>query len=233
MKSRKLISLIKITKFPSRIELIDDFNSFLSFNTPKEDYNIINKPNEILFVIKDQNLAYDFFKFVNKKITDNPLYINTECFLCFKKSKETYSTPSIIKYKKKTSNYTNVKSKLYLNKRNNIKLNHYFVNKGYSSISDYEKKHWANIKDKAGIIENDSPYVDNLSKEYREKKINEKKWVTKKNFNIFVGKATSINNSLSSEIKNYVIRTPSLPPITYKFRQEQRNKWVGGYFKLY
>ncbi len=69
--------------------------------------------------------------------------------------------------------------------------------------------------------------MDNISKEYIEKKNNEKKWVNKQNFNVFVGKASSINNHDKNEIKNYVFRTPSLPPILYQFRKPQKKKWVG------
>ena len=76
--------------------------------------------------------------------------------------------------------------------------------------------------------------MDSLFKEYIEKKKNEKKWIDKKNFNVFIGKATSVNNSNYNEIKNYVCRTPSLPPLLYQFRQPQKKKWVGnGDFNLY
>ena len=87
---------------------------------------------------------------------------------------------------------------------------------------------------KTGIIENDSPYMDKQSKEYIEKKKNEKKWINKKNFNIFIGKASSVDISNSNEIKNYVGRTPSLPPVLYQFRKKKKNKWIGnGDFHLY
>ena len=76
--------------------------------------------------------------------------------------------------------------------------------------------------------------MDSLTREYIEKKNNEKKWIDKKNFNVFVGKASSVNNSNSNEIKNYVGRTPSLPPVLYQFRRPQKNKWVGNCdFHLY
>ncbi len=50
--------------------------------------------------------------------------------------------------------------------------------------------------------------------------------MNKQNFNVFVGKASSINNHDKNEIKNYVFRTPSLPPILYQFRKPQKKKWV-------
>ena len=58
-----------------------------------------------------------------------------------------------------------------------------------------------------------------MTKEYIEKKIIKKKWIDKKNFNVFVGKASSVNNSNTNVIKNYVGRTPSLPPVLYQFRK--------------
>ncbi len=52
-------------------------------------------------------------------------------------------------------------------------------------------------------------------------------WIVKKNFNVFIGKASSIRNSRRNEIKNYVMRTPSLPPSLYNFREINKNKWIG------
>ena len=131
------------------------------------------------------------------------------------------------------NNYSYIKSKLY-EKNNNKTPNNAFTYKDSSFISDYERVHWAHIKDRAGIIENDSPYIDKQSKEYIEKKQNEKKWIDKKNFNIFVGKASSLRNSFQNEIKNYVVRTPSLPPIQYQFRKIQKTKWIDTKdFRLY
>ena len=231
LNSKKISAIIKITDFPSRNEIISFFKSFIPQKTPPLDYSIINKSNQILFIVKDHNFAYNFTEAFNKKIIDNPLYSNTECSLSFKKMQRSSSTINNIKTKK----YSNVKSKIFQRNRSNDKLNNYEKSyKNISYISDYEKAHWANIKDKAGIIENDSPYMDSLSKEYIEKKKNEKKWVDKKNFNIFVGKASSVNNHNNNEIKNYVGRTPSLPPVLYQFRRPQKTKWVGnGDFHLY
>ena len=76
--------------------------------------------------------------------------------------------------------------------------------------------------------------MDYLTKEYLEKKDNEKKWVVKKNFDVFVGKASSVQSHNFNEIKNYVRITPSLPPVLYQFRRNERNKWVSkSDFQLY
>ena len=234
LNSKKISAIIKITDFPSRNEIISFFKNFIPKKSPPFEYSIINKSNQILFIIKDHNLAYNFTETFNKKIIENPLYSNTECSLSFKQIQMKRSSSTINTLKTKKS-YSNIKSKIFLRNRNNDQLNSNEKSyKNISYISDFEKAHWANIKDKAGIIENDSPYIDSLSKEYIEKKKNEKKWIDKKNFNIFVGKASSVDNHNNNEIKNYVCRTPSLPPVLYQFRRPQKNKWVGnGDFHLY
>ena len=90
------------------------------------------------------------------------------------------------------------------------------------------------MADKAGFINNDSPYMDELTKDFIERKNNEKLWIVKKKFNNFVSKRSSNEIHAYSDIKNYVMQTPSLPPLLYQFRQRQKNKWVGkADFQLY
>jgi len=215
----KLSPVIKIKNFPSRERVVKDFKSFLLERKSRERYKIVNKSNKILLYVNSPNIAYKFAERYNNKILANPLYSNSQCSLIFNKPKNNNSLLN------STRLYSNIKPKLYLPVKSLTEEKPLI--RSASVISDYERRHWANIKDKACIIENDSPYMDNISKEYIEKKNNEKKWVNKQNFNVFVGKASSINNHDKNEIKNYVFRTPSLPPILYQFRKPQKKKWVG------
>lgn len=215
----KLSPVIKIKNFPSRERVVKDFKSFLLERKSRERYKIVNKSNKILLYVNSPNIAYKFAERYNNKILANPLYSNSQCSLIFNKPKNNNSLLN------STRLYSNIKPKLYLPVKSLTEEKPLI--RSASVISDYERRHWANIKDKACIIENDSPYTDNISKEYIEKKNNEKKWVNKQNFNVFVGKASSINNHDKNEIKNYVFRTPSLPPILYQFRKPQKKKWVG------
>ena len=215
----KLSPVIKIKNFPSRERVVKDFKSFLLERKSRERYKIVNKSNKILLYVNSPNIAYKFAERYNNKILANPLYSNSQCSLIFNKPKNNNSLLN------STRLYSNIKPKLYLPVKSLTEEKPFI--RSASVISDYERRHWANIKDKACIIENDSPYMDNISKEYIEKKNNEKKWVNKQNFNVFVGKASSINNHDKNEIKNYVFRTPSLPPILYQFRKPQKKKWVG------
>ena len=229
MNDLKFPACIKITNFPSRNEVLNFFKSFISNSNISDNYNIINKSNEITIILYNHDIAYKFTETFNKKINENPLYSNTECTLTFKKLAKSSSCPSI---NKKKYNFSAKQKILLRPKKNTYKK--YSVNKSASFVGDYERIHWAHIRDRACIIDNDSPYIDNQSKEYREKLINQRKWINKKNFNIFIGKASSNLNNMTSEIKNYVGMTPSLPPVLYQFRSPQKNKWiVNSGFHLY
>ena len=214
----KVAPIIRIKNFPSRENVINDFKSFITERKYKDNYRIINKPNTILLKVHNPSIAYKYNERFSNKILANPLYSNSKCSLIFKKEKKDANTLNI------SHNYSHIKPKLYLP----IKplTNNKSLSKSASVIGEYERKHWAHIRNKACIIENDSPYMDMLTKEYLEKKNNEKKWVVKKNFDVFVGKATSLINHNCNDIKNYVRITPSLPPILYQFRRNEKNKWV-------
>jgi hypothetical protein len=221
---KKLIPIIKIKNFPSREGVLNDFKSFITERKSQENYQIIdqNKPNKILLSVNNPNTAFKFTEKYNIKILSNPNYSNSECSLIFKKPEKINNS-----FINLSRNNLKKKPKLFLSlKKRKIKENNKYLSKSVSSISDYERKHWANIREKACIIDNDSPYIDKLNKEYNDKIMDMKKWIDKKNFNVFIGKASSIRNSCQNEIKNYVVRTPSLPPILYQFRKIQKTKWI-------
>lgn len=216
---KKILPIIKIKNFPSREDVINDFKTFLKERRYKENYEILNKKNQILLSVNNPTIAYKYNERYNNKILANPAFSNSECSLIFNKTKKDNSLNL-------SHNYSYIKPRLYLPPK--FKTIDKTLNKSSSStvISEYERKHWAKIRDKAGIIDNDSPFMDSISREYIEKKNNEKKWVVKKNFDVFIGKASSLQGHDNRDIKNYVMRTPSLPPILYQFRQKQKNRWV-------
>ena len=228
-ENNKLSAIIKIVDFPSRNEVIDYFKTYMKEKTIETDYNIKNKSNEILFIVPDHDVAYNFVETFNKEISNNLLYSNCDCSLTFKTLPRSSSLPRIIhnRYKIISSNdlkSSNSKKKLHIIKRP--------LNK-YSKMNEesYAQKHWADIKSKGGSINSIEPYVDEFTRECKERINNKKKWIVKKGFNNSVGKA-SLNNS--NFIKNYVRITPSLPPLLYQFRKPVKEKWINkSDFKLY
>ena len=221
---KQLPPIIRIKNFPSREKVIDDFKTFISERKLKEDYKIVDKTNQLLFYVNSPSIAYKYNERYNNKILANPLYSNSSISLISKD--KNLKNPTFSK------NYSYVKPRLLDSNNHHSKKK--YLNKSVSVISEYERKHWADIKEKACIIDNDSPFMDITTKEYLENKKNQKKWVVKKKFENVVGKASSYKNYNFRDIKNYVMRTPSLPTVLYQFREKVKNKWVAkSDFQLY
>ena len=228
-ENNKLSAVIKIVDFPSRNEVIDYFKTYMKEKTIETDYNIKNKSNEILFIIQDHDVAYKFVETFNKEISNNLLYSNCDCSLTFKTLPRSSSLPKIINNRYRIISSNNLKSS---NSKKKLLILKKPLNK-YSNINEgsYVQKHWADIKNKGGSINSIEPYIEEHTREYKERINNKKKWIDKKGFNNSVGKA-SLNNS--NFIKNYVRITPSLPPLLYQFRKPEKEKWINkSGFKIY
>ena len=65
-----------------------------------------------------------------------------------------------------------------------------------------------------------SPYIDQYEELKKEMHENKSKWIVNRNFNAYIGKATTGRYGNSN---NYVIKTPSIP---FVFRKLDRNKWI-------
>lgn len=71
-----------------------------------------------------------------------------------------------------------------------------------------------------------SPYIDQYEEMKKEMHENKRKWIVNRNFNAYIGKATTGRHASSN---SYVINTPSIP---FVFRKIDRNKWISpkGFF---
>ena len=219
-ENKKILAVIKIIDFPSRNEIIDYFKSFMKEATVENDYTIKNKANEILLMIPNHEIALKFLETFNKEISNNLLYSNCDCSLSFKTFPSSVSLPKI-KNRYKIVSYKNSNKPHSLKKLHIVKK--IVNNNSCINIGSYAQRHWADIKSKAGVINLVDPYIEDHIREYKEKLNSKKKWIDQKGFNNNVGKA-SVNRA--NFIKNYVRVTPSLPPLLYKFRQPQKNKWI-------
>ena len=221
---RKLIPVIKIKNFPSKDIVIKDFKSYLSEKKSNENYKISlykNPKNKIYFHLTNSNTAYNLTKNYKKKILTNPLYSKMKCSLFFIKPDDVWNTTvNLMKTFRIQKEYN-------CEKFRKTHFENMRLNKSCSYINSYEQKHWADVREKAGIIDNSSPYLDRSYKEYKERVKNMKKWIIKKDFISSVGKASSLLNSKKNEIKNYVMKTPSLPPVLHQFREIDNRKWLG------
>lgn len=168
-------------------------------------------------------------KTLNAEKNKNQLYKNLSCSLTFKPQNKNY--PLKLNYNKKKPSVLNKSSSIPIN-RVKLHLNSKLTNKqnNLNSSRDvlkhnlsYQRLHWQSISEKAGVITTDSPYVSEEDHMKKQNKENRKKWICQKNFNLFVGKATT---NKSFMIKNYVSKTPSNPPVLYNFREIHKNKWI-------
>ena len=235
-----LQAIVTIEDYPSKNDVLKILKEFLEKNKNRNtQYKTLLYSNKIIITFYSSELAFGFLKRINKEIYENPYYAYTNCKLKFKKKinllNKNHSTPSIIN----KSNYNKNNYKLYksdfknksFKNNNNISKNFLSLDSYYNMstiksniINSYSHKHWENIYSKAGVITNDgSPYISEEEKYLKERIKDKIKWINKKGFFNWVGKATS---NKSYVIKNYVSQTPSLPPILHNFRPCDKSKWI-------
>jgi hypothetical protein len=205
-------TIVTIKNFPSRNEILLFFNKFIITNKINSDYKIENTSNCINLKFLESDIGYLFVEQLKKSIISNELYKNLSIKITEKQSKlKSKSTSNIFSKRNKGIIPISNSSNLTLS-RNKITDNSYY------------HIHMLDISKKAGVITNSSPYINFLHKEYLDKIENKKKWVCNKDFITSVGRAE--NNKNIFIIKNYVNITPSNSPLLYKFRNENKTKWM-------
>ncbi len=205
-------TIVTIKNFPSRNEILLFFNKFIITNKINSDYKIENTSNCINLKFLESDIGYLFVEQLKKSIINNELYKNLSIKITEKQRKlKSKSTSNIFSKRNKGITPISNSSNLTLS-RNKITDNSYY------------HIHMLDISKKAGVITNSSPYINFLHKEYLDKIENKKKWVCNKDFITSVGRAE--NNKNIFIIKNYVNITPSNSPLLYKFRNENKTKWM-------
>ena len=205
-------TIVTIKNFPSRNEILLFFNKFIITNKINSDYKIENTSNCINLKFLESDIGYLFVEQLKKSIINNELYKNLSIKITEKQRKlKSKSTSNIFSKRNKGIIPISNSSNLTLS-RNKITDNSYY------------HIHMLDISKKAGVITNSSPYINFLHKEYLDKIENKKKWVCNKDFITSVGRAE--NNKNIFIIKNYVNITPSNSPLLYKFRNENKTKWM-------
>ena len=102
----------------------------------------------------------------------------------------------------------------------------------YDDMS-YIHRHMLDISSKAGIMRNDSPYIEEERAFRLREKNNYKKNICKERFNPYFSNATLVKNE-SRLIPNYVNMTPSQPVNQFRFRPDNKSKWMSKKgFRLY
>ena len=89
-------------------------------------------------------------------------------------------------------------------------------------ISSESSKIINNFYSHQKFVRNSSPYITEDEKRKYEEKENKKKFLNKKGFFVSVGKYSMKPNYIG----NYVQMTPSESPLNFKFRVDNKNKWL-------
>ena len=208
-------TIVTIKNFPSRNEILLFFNKFIITNKINSDYKIENTSNCINLKFLESDIGYLFVEQLKTSIINNELYKNLSIKITEKQSKlKSKSTSNIFSKREKGNSHTT----------NNVNLSSLKNNVSKIIDNSYFHRHMLDISNKAGVITNSSPYMNLLHKEYLDKIESKKKWVCNKDFITSVGRA--INNKNIFVINNYVNITPSISPLLYKFRNENKKKWM-------
>ena len=224
MNGATFLAKLKIENFPSRVELLNLIDSFLSSSEYPTNYRAINQDNHIILMIHNPDVAYAIIKRLKTEQMKNSLYSKIKTSLAltplnqnpnksFEKTKSVSKSTAALDTSgiKKTKQTSLTKKKKKMNTETNV--------------VKYKVNNNKNKKVFTSMFLGQTPYMDENDRRKLEEKKSKLLWIDKRGFNQFVGKATTHRNE--NYISNYVNETPSEPPVTYKFREIHKEKWIG------
>ena len=201
----KFIAKLKIKNYPSKTEIKEIIDIYISSNELQNDYEIEEKSSLLILTFKDTILANCILKHLQLKILDNS---QLEKMTVNLKSEVSNAPEYNIKVPK--SSYMDVPDK-YKNVKKKYEL----------SISPSKNKKKNNKKEESIYLLGD-PYIDPSKINKIDDKKSKSLWISKKVFNNSAGN----NNSVLKEINPYM--GPGGNPDAYKFREIHKEKWKNG-----
>ena len=204
-KNLKLITIVKITNYPSKLMVIKLLNNFLAEKNYPKDYIILERAIFLEIKFKDSDIAYSFIKRLNYE-----KFIN-----------KTYSLIEV------SMNVDIDKRKSYnkINKSSSVPRL-YKINK--TEKSEYSKRYEKPINQKSKFSEiayqsilASTPYIDPYEEQKIKNRENKFKWISNKNFYAYFGRATSNKNFFYHDFIN-----EGLPSNHLSFRPVEKNKWI-------
>jgi hypothetical protein len=201
----KFIGKLKIKNYPSKTEILEIIDSYISSNELQKDYEAEEKSPLLILTFKDTILANCVLKHLQLKILDTPSLEKMTVNL-----KAEVSNAPEYKIKVPKSSYMDVPDKYKK------------VKKKYDLSISPNKKKKKPTKTEQSIYLLGDPYVDPLSINKRDNNKSKSLWISKKVFNNYAGN----NNSVLKEINPYM--GPGGNPDAYKFREIHKEKWKNG-----
>ena len=201
----KFIAKLKIKNYPSKTEIKEIIDIYISSNELQNDYEIEEKSSLLILTFKDTILANCVLRHLQLKILENPTLEKMKVSL---KSEVSNAPEYNIKVPK--SSYMDVPDK-YKNVKKKYEL----------SISPSKNKKKNNKKEESIYLLGD-PYIDPSKINKIDDKKNKSLWISKKVFNNYAGNT----NSVLKETNLYM--GPGGNPSQYKFREIHKEKWKNG-----
>lgn len=220
-ENKSSVSVVSVENFPSRVELYKLIDNILKESGMPLSYRVENKDNSLKFFFSSSESALEVIKKLNEEKMSNKYYNKLMVALSFE-NKNNNTTKYTL---------TSITSKSH-HPKSTVSYKSY-SSKDSSEEMSYIHRHMLDISSKAGIMRNDSPYVEEERAFRLREKNKEKNNISKQRFNPYFSKATVVRNS-SRFISNYVNLTPSIPVNQFKFRSNDKSKWMNkNGFRLY
>ena len=215
------IANINILNFPSLekiINLIDDF--FKNKHIEKKYTYKLKSQNNLIIILQDSDIGFLLIKKLKLEQLTNPIFEKMISNLSLgvinqnndnsiiQNKKSFYKSKQYLKLKKNTS-MPLIITKINLNKKN-LNSDRKILYKKNNNNSIFLPK---------------GPYIDEYKMRINDEKKNKSLlWLNHNGFNQFAAKATGIK--IRNYISNYVSKSPSEFPLQYKFREENKEKWI-------
>lgn len=211
IKKKKIIEPIFIAKltirnYPSKTEILEIIDIYISSNDLKKDYEVEEKTNSMILTFKDTTIANLILKYLKLKILENQ---KTYEKMTVNLKSEILNAPEY-KHKEVKSSYDFIPKK-------SINPN----KKGIISKSR-KKGNKSNIEESPYLL--GEPYTEQSKLKQKEEMKKKKLWISKKGFNNFA----SNNNSVLKETPVY--SGPGVNSGNYKFREIHKELWSNGNF---
>ena len=203
----KFISKLSIRNYPSKTELLEIIDKYISSKQLKKDYEVEEKLNLMILTFKDTTVANVVLEYLKLKISENQK--NYEKMKVHLKT-EISNVPEY-KIKKVKALYREIPKK-YINRNKKINL----------GIS--KKVHKSKIEESPSPYLLGEPYIEQNKIKQKEELKKKKLWISKKVFNNFA----SNNNSILKESPVYT--GPGINCGNYRYREVHKELWTDGNF---
>jgi hypothetical protein len=203
----KFISKLSIRNYPSKTELLEIIDKYISSKELKKDYEEEEKSNLMILTFKDTTVANVVLEYLQLKISENQK--NYEKMKVHLKT-EISNVPEY-KIKKVKALYREIPKKyINLNKKINLGIR--------------KKVHKSKIEESPSPYLLGEPFIEQNKIKQKEELKKKKLWISKKVFNNFA----SNNNSLLKESPVYT--GPGINCGNYRYREVHKELWTDGNF---